>query len=139
MRKGVTLMEVVAVVIIVGILAAVMIPIYSNITMKGKFAQLFSLVESYEARMDMAMAESNWNNPPPLPTSGVSIFAITGRRCSPGADAHYTIDASANGSLLCSRIVYKNGTRCWHIFGGNPLSTSLGKYITSEDLPEGGL
>jgi len=56
-QKGFTLIELMIVVAIIGILAAVAIPAYTNYTKKAKFSEVLSLTKPYQTAIALCQAD----------------------------------------------------------------------------------
>ena len=84
MQKGFTLIELMIVVAIIGILAAVALPAYQDYTVRAKVTEGLSLAGSAKTAVsenaaNAAAFASGWNPPAPTPNvSSVAIAAATG-------------------------------------------------------------
>lgn len=59
MQKGFTLIELMIVVAIIGILAAIALPAYNDYTRKGRFAEVMSVGEGYKTAVAQCIQENN--------------------------------------------------------------------------------
>ena len=58
-QQGFTLIELMIVVAIIGILAAVAIPAYQDYTLKAKFSEVTSVAEAYQTAVSLCLQETN--------------------------------------------------------------------------------
>ncbi|MFH2135605.1 MAG: prepilin-type N-terminal cleavage/methylation domain-containing protein [Pseudomonadota bacterium] len=84
-QKGFTLIELMIVVAIIGILAAVAIPAYNDYTKKARFSEVISMSESYKTAVSMCFADNNdlavcdagSNGVPAAPAATNNLASIT--------------------------------------------------------------
>ena len=88
-QKGFTLIELMIVVAIIGILAAVAIPSYQNYTNKAKFAEVVNAIAPFKAAVEECVSDGTC-------LSGTSISGIV-----PGTSGFPT-NAGANGKYVTS-------------------------------------
>ncbi|SFM03083.1 pilin [Nitrosomonas communis] len=62
MQKGFTLIELMIVVAIIGILAAVAIPAYQNYTVKSRFTEVITASSPYKLALEVCAQDGNCNN-----------------------------------------------------------------------------
>jgi len=73
-QKGFTLIELMIVVAIIGILAAVAIPAYQNYTLKARFTEVVNSTAPYKTAVELCIQTGNCNN------AGAVQVAATGAR-----------------------------------------------------------
>ncbi|MBA2483143.1 MAG: prepilin-type N-terminal cleavage/methylation domain-containing protein [Nitrosomonas sp.] len=73
-QKGFTLIELMIVVAIIGILAAVAIPAYQNYTAKARFTEVINMTAPYKTAVELCVQTGNCNN------AGAVVVAATGAR-----------------------------------------------------------
>lgn len=93
-QKGFTLIEVMIVVAIIGILAAIALPNYTDYVKRGKAAEATSMLANFRVRMEQSYQDNRVYTCPADLTTGAQNFAYT---CVLGADPAQTYDLTATG------------------------------------------
>jgi len=96
-QKGFTLLEIMIVVAIIGILASIAMPAYTDYVKKGKAAEATATLASLRVQMEQYFQDNRtYVGGPCAPTSGAKFFAYT---CSVAASATtYTLQAAGSSA-----------------------------------------
>ena len=103
-QQGFTLIELMIVVAIIGILAAIAIPQYQNYTYKAKFAEVVSVSDSYKTAVAVCAQELNTLTGCNLGTNGIPATQATTYVASV-AVADGTITVTPNAPFAASTLV----------------------------------
>ncbi len=107
---GFTLIELLVVIIIIGILAAIAIPIFLNQRQKGYDAQAKSDVKAIATLQETYLTDNNVYAP--------NLAALTDFRASPNVSAHATVGNAAD-DFTVSALSDSGTTWCWDSSGAN--------------------
>jgi type IV pilus assembly protein PilA len=116
-QQGFTLIELMIVVAIIGILAAVAIPAYQDYTARAQAAEAFSLLDGLKTSMTEANAQDGtWVLPAGVVTSGKYVASIAPGGASPAFTLLATyVAAGANSKILGKTVTftYNDVTGAW--------------------------
>ncbi len=147
-QKGFTLIELMIVVAIIGILAAVAIPAYQNYTLKARFTEIINATAPFKTSIELCVQTGVCN------VAGAVVVPATGARAASGVPNDLavvtgmvngiTVDAAgvvtavpgaANGVtaadtyIMTPTIVAGSGGVTWGITGGCQASATTGSSI----------
>lgn len=128
-QKGFTLIELMIVVAIIGILAAVAIPAYGDYTAKAQAAEAFTLLDGLKTPYSEEMAAGNW--PVTLPTGTVGSGKYVASIAAASA-------ASGTGTAGVLKATYQTTGVNSKISGGIValvLDSTTGKWLCASSLP----
>jgi type IV pilus assembly protein PilA len=135
LQKGFTLIELMIVVAIIGILAAVAIPAYQDYTARAQAAEAFSLLDGLKTVMVEANAQDgSWTIPATAVTTGkyVNDIAEAGSTPSFTLTATYkTTDINSKVSGQTVTLTYDDTTGAW------TCDTNLPEEIAPKACPPG--
>ena len=130
MQKGFTLIELMIVVAIIGILAAVALPAYQDYTVRAKVSELMLAASSARTCVTEAYQSSGGTTVPSTVEADCSIATlgkVGGATVAGGASAVITVTANSAASavgaaatVVLTGTVHSAGTLTW-VCSGNPL------------------
>lgn len=127
-QQGFTLIELMIVVAIIGILAAVAIPQYQNYTYKAKYTEVVSVADSYKLAVAMCAQETNDVTTCDLGSNGIPASASTTYVASIGVtDGVVTVTPNAPfaSSTYIATPTVGNSAVTWSLSGSGGTSGCL--------------
>ena len=125
-QAGFTLIELMIVVAIIGILAAVAIPAYQNYVLKAKFADVESVAATYKTAVAMCIQETSTNTGCDTSTNGIPATQATNNVASVAVkDGLITVVPTTTtnaASTLLLKPVVGNGAITWDKTGSGCLT-----------------
>ena len=125
-QKGFTLIELMIVVAIIGILAAVAVPAYQNYTIKARFSEVVNATAPFKTAVELCVQSGNCNN------AGAVVVPASGARTAvevpndSGASGVVTsVTVSAAGVILATPVA-ANGIAAADTFQLTPTITATG-------------
>jgi general secretion pathway protein G len=95
-HKGFTLVEILIVVIILGILAAIVIPQFTNASQDARKNSLVSQLQTIRSQTELYKLQHLDQNPPGLDTLGSTAAAVAWAEMTVKTDADHTININGN-------------------------------------------
>ena len=105
-QKGFTLIELMIVVAIIGILAAVAIPAYSDYTRKARFSEVVSLTGSYKTAVELCASEQGVQPGGSITSCG---FSVNGVPAAPGTTDNLSTLSVSDGGVVSATATTQAG------------------------------
>lgn len=130
-QQGFTLIELMIVVAIIGILAAVAVPAYSDYTAKAQVAEAVNLLDGAKTDIVQSMGQDG-TCANPVVGSGTFVASVTASATGSVCTATATMKATGVATPLVSKTVimtYNSSTSAWTYNTGTLNAVSSGKYL----------